>query len=143
MSLATRRAIYGRMAGDSTLNALLGAPATGYNKAIYHNQAPAGAAWPFVVFFKSSGVPTYTMKTGAAFKSDVWTVKAVDRSTSADQAETIDSRLDALLTDGVISISGATQMYLRRESDVEYPETAEGVAYQHVGGLYRLVFEPT
>ena len=143
MSLNTRRAIYGRMSGDTTLNNLLGTPATGYSKAIYHNQAPANANFPFVVFFKSAGTPSYTFKQGASHKEDVWVVKAVDRNTTADQAETIDARLDALLTDGTVSISGATQMYLRRESDVEYPETHDGVLYQHVGGSYRLVYEPT
>lgn len=132
------------MSGDTTLNNLLATPATGYSKAIYHNQAPPGAQFPFVVFFKSAGTPGYTFKSGAAYKEDVWTIKAVDRNTTADLAEAIDARLDALLTDGTVSISGATQMYLRRESDVEYPEVDDaGVRFHHVGGTYRLVFEPT
>lgn len=145
MSLQTRRALYGKMAGDSTLTTLLGAAATGFSQSIYHQKAPSGAAFPFVTFQKAAGTPTYTMKTGhAALDDEVWTIKAVDRNTTADRADAIAARLDTLLTDGTLSISGATQLYLRRESDVEYPETAaDGVTYHHVGGQYRLVVEAT
>jgi len=67
--------------------------------------------------------------------------KGVDRNTTADTAEAIQARLQTLLNDAALSISGGTLLYLRRESDVEYPETADGVRYQHAGSLYRLVFE--
>jgi hypothetical protein len=82
MSTAVRRALYGKLAGDTTLNALLGTPATGYSKSIYHQEAPDGAS---------------------------------------------------------LSISGSTLLYLRRQSDVEYPEVDNGVRYSHAGALYRLV----
>jgi hypothetical protein len=49
--------------------------------------------------------------------------------------------LDALLTDGVISISARTQLYLRRESDVDYGEVVDGVAYRHAGSLFRLMYQ--
>jgi hypothetical protein len=42
MSTAVRRALYGKMAGDTTLNALLASPPSGWSKSIYHQQAPAG-----------------------------------------------------------------------------------------------------
>jgi hypothetical protein len=140
MATNVRRGIYGKLSGDTTLNNLLGAPASGYSKAIYHNEAPTNAAFPFVTFSKSSGVPTYAMTTTSAFENDVWLVKAIDRSTSADVAESIAARLTALLNDASLSISGATLVYLRRESDVEYPEVGDdSVMYKHVGALYRLV----
>lgn len=139
MSTATRRSVYGKLAGDTTLNALLGAPASGYSKAIYHNQAPAGAAYPYVIVAKESGVPTEAFGDPSALENDVWLVKAVDRSTSADIAESIAARIAVLLNDATLSISGATLLYLRRQSDVEYTELTAGVTYQHVGSLYRLV----
>lgn len=143
MSVATRRAIYGKLAGDSTLTSLLGAPATGFSQNVYYQQAPAGATYPLVIFSKQSGTPTYTSKTGtAAFDDEVWLVKGIDRSGTADTADAIASRLDALLTDGTLSISGRSQMYLRRESDMDYAETAEGQVYRHAGSLYRLVHQP-
>jgi hypothetical protein len=142
MSLATRRALYGKMAGDTTLNNLLGTPATGYSKSIYYQVAPAGAQYPLVVFNKQAGTPTYTFETGhAAIDTEVWTVKGVDRSDTADKADAIADRLDALLTDGVLTISGAAQMYLRRQSDFDYPEDDDGTIYRHSGCNFRLLVQ--
>lgn len=139
MSTPVRRAIYGRMAGDTTLNGLLAAPAPGRAKAIYHQQAPQGAAFPYVIFQKQSGNPTEAFGDPSAMDTDVWMVKAVDRSDSADQAEAAAARIIALLNDAPLSISGNALLYLRRQSDVEYPEVTDGQMYQHVGSLFRLV----
>lgn len=136
-----RRALYGRLAGDTTLNNLLGTPATGYSKAIYHQQAPDNAAYPFVVFNKQAGTPTEAFQDPSAYDTDIWLVKAVDRSSTADTAEAIAARLNILLNDGALSISGGSLLYLRRQSDVEYPELSEGAPVKHCGALYRLIFE--
>jgi hypothetical protein len=131
---AVRRALYGKLAGDTTLNNLLGTPASGYSKAIYHQTAPDGADYPFVIFNKQAGTPTYAFKGttgGAAFDTDVWLVKVIDAA----------ERLDVLLTDGVLSISGATQMLLLRQSDVVYEEIDGDQRFQHVGSLYRLLYD--
>lgn len=141
MSTAVRRALYGRLASDTTLNNLLATPATGFSKAIYHQQAPANASFPFVIFNRQSGVPTEAMADPSALDTDIWLVKAVDRNTSADTAESISARVQTLLNDATLSISGATHLYLRRQSDVEYAEEANGVSYKHSGSLYRLVYE--
>ena len=131
--------IDGKLAGDTTLTNLLGTPATGYSKAIYHQQAPASAQFPLIIFSKSSGVPTEAFGTPSALETDVWLVKAVDKDTSADDAEAIAARVKALLNDATLSISGSTLLYLRRQGDVEYSEVEEGVTYAHCGALYRLV----
>lgn len=141
MSTVIRRALYGRLSGDTTLNGLLATPPTGYSKSIYHDQAPDAAAFPFVVFGKNSGVPTDAFAKPGALETDVWLVKAVDRSTSADTADAIAARIQVLLNDATLSVSGKTHLYLRRQSDVEYPEVADGVLYRHAGALYRLVYE--
>src|SRR5262249_23310840 len=127
------------MAGDTTLNGMLSTPATGYVHAIYHDDAPSDAHYPFVVFSKSSGVPTEAFHDPSAFENDVWLIKAVDRSPTADQAEQIADRLKTLLNDQPPTISGAPLLYLRRKSDVKYPERAEGVLSRHCGALWRLV----
>jgi hypothetical protein len=141
MATPARRAIYGKLAGDTTLTNLLGTAATGYSKAIYHQQAPQGAQYPMVIFNKQSGVPTEAFTDPSAYESDVWLVKAVDQDTSADDAEAIAARVTALLNDAALSISGATTLYLRRQSDVEYAEVTNGVTFRHVGSLFRLVYE--
>jgi hypothetical protein len=141
MSTAVRRAIYGKLSGDTTLTNLLGTPATGFSKSIYHAQAPAGAGFPFVILNRQSGVPTETMGDPDALEDDIWLVKGIDRGTTADTAEAIAARVKTLLNDATLTISGATHLYLRRQSDVEYLETTEGVRYSHSGSLYRLVYE--
>lgn len=140
MSTPIRRALYGRLAGDNTLTGLLGTPANGYSQAIYYQQAPGNAHYPLVIFNKQSGVPTEAMGTPSAMENDVWLVKAIDESPSADNAEAIQARLQALLNDATLSISGGTLLYLRRSSDVEYSEVADGVPYHHAGSLFRLVW---
>jgi hypothetical protein len=128
------------MAGDTTLNNLLGTPPAGYSKSIYYERAPQGAAFPYVIFNKQAGTPRYAMGS-RAFDNDVWLIKGVDRSETADAVDNIAARLDALLTDGSISIASRTQLYLRRESDLNFPETTDGVNYRHAGSLYRLLYE--
>lgn len=141
MSTSARRALYGKLAGDTTLNNLLGTPASGYSKSIYHQQAPATATWPLVIFNKQSGRPTEAFGDPSAYETDIWLVKAVDRNTTADPAEAVAARVVTLLNDAALSISGATTMYLRRQSDMDYPEVTGGVTYQHVGSLFRLVYD--
>lgn len=140
MSVAVRRAIYGKLSGDTTLTNLLGTAAPGYTKSIYYQQAPEKAGFPYVVFSKQSSTPRYALG-GRLYDNDLWLIKAVDRRDTADGADAISSRLDALLTDASLSISGKTQLYLRRESDVDYPENSDGVVYHHAGSLFRLITE--
>lgn len=141
MSVPTRRALYGKLAADSTLTNLLGSAAPGYTKAIYYEQAPADASgYPYVVFNKQAGTPTYAFGS-TALNEEVWLFKAVDRSEDADAVDGIRTRLSDLLTDGAISISGRTQLYLRREADVDYAEDVDGNRYLHAGATFRLVYE--
>lgn len=139
MSTPVRRAIYGKLAGDSTLTTMLGTAASGYSQSIYHNQAPATATFPYVVFSKQAGNPTESFGDPSALETDLWQIKAIARSTSADIAEAAAARITVLLNDAALSISGVSLLYLRRVSDVEYAEVTDGVVYQHVGSMYRLV----
>lgn len=140
---AIRRSIYGKLAGDSTLNGLLGTPPSGWSKSIFYGYAPDDAHYPFVVFNKQAGTPVYANASKPAYETDVWLIKAIDQNSTADRAEAVSARLNALLTDGSLSIAGGDAvMWLRRESDIDYPEITDGVTYVHSGSLYRLVFEP-
>ena len=141
MSTAVRRALYAKMSSDTTLSNMLGTAAPGFTKAIYHQQAPDNAAFPFVVFNKQDGRPVEAMSDPSAFENNIWMVKGVDRSPSADTVEAIAARLNALLNDGTLAISGGVLMYLRRQSDIEYPEVTDGEQFKHCGALYRLVYD--
>jgi hypothetical protein len=131
------------MSGDGTLTGMLGTAAPGYTQSIYYQVAPQGSRFAYVIFNKQAGTPSYTLG-NRAYDDDVWLIKAVgqdaDVVASADPVDDIASRLDVLLTDGVISISGRTELYLRRMSDLDYAEVVDGVAYRHSGSLFRLVY---
>lgn len=139
MSVAVRRALYGKLSGDATLSAMLATAPSGVTKSIYFEVAPEGASPPFVIYFKSAGTPRYAI--GArAYDDEVWTIKGVAKE-NPDASDNIASRLDVLLTDGTISISGRTQLLLRRDSDLGYAEVIDGKRYQHAGALYRLAYQ--
>ena len=139
---AVRRAIYGSLTSNGSLIAQLGPAASGYAQAIYHDDAPQDAQYPFVIFSKSSGVPTeaFSANGASALENDIWMIKAVDRNSTADQAEAIADLVKTQLNDRTLSISGGICLYLRRQSDIEYTELSEGVQYRHAGSLYRLIY---
>ncbi len=132
-----RDALYDRLAATAALTALLSDSA-----ALFHRVAPPEARTPFVVFTKQTGTPTWAFD-GPPLRNDVWLVKAIDRSGSASLAEDIDAQIDMALTDAPLAITGRTLLYLRRESDVDYPEQDGAETFHHVGGLYRLITVPS
>ncbi len=124
-------ALYGKLHGDATLLGL--APGD-----VHRHVAKQGTALPFVLFAKQSEQCEYTQ--GASRKRTramTYLVKAVDDPAS-NNGGAIDARIDALLTDGTLTISGATLLYMRRTSGMDYVEVADGVIYRHVGGLYEI-----
>jgi hypothetical protein len=134
-----RRAIHGKLRGDTNLSAMLGAPPAGFTKSTFDEISPGGGEFPYVIVSQSSSVPIYALG-GLAMDNDLWLIKGVDKNISADRADAIADRLDALLTDGALSISGKTKLYLRRESAVRYSEVADGTKYVHSGHLFRLIY---
>ena len=157
LSTSVRRALYGKMAGDTTLNNMLSTQRPqGRSKSIYYGHAPDGAGFPYVIFNKQSGTPVYTFKTGPAVgdghaiaDNELWLIKGVTHVAdgfpdSLDSADNIASRLDALLTDASLSmVATVAQLYLRRETDVAFPEEEDGETYFHHGALYRLMYSAT
>lgn len=131
-----RGAIYARLAADTTLTGLLSAPG-----AIYHSTAPQTAAFPLIVFQRLSGLPVWQFQT-AHHQSDAWLVKGISRGSSASPAEDIAARIDAVLTDAPLVVTGGVLLGVWRESDVDYDEIDSGETYHHAGSQYRLVTQP-
>lgn len=133
MNLAIRKALFSKLTGAESVTKLLGGVTE-----VYFELAPPEAEYPLVIFARSGGVDSYTFA-GRAWRDQTWLVKAVDRSTSANVADEIDGAIDELLTDGSLTISGASHMSTRRISDMPpFPETVDGQVYRHAGGLYRI-----
>ena len=72
-------------------------------------------------------------------KSDLWLVKAIDRSTSSSRAEDIDAAINAVLDYKELTVAGGTNPYLARSSDIDYLESEGDQTYRHHGALYRVV----
>ena len=130
-----RAALFDRLTTtDGPLDGLVG-------DRVYHQRAPQGAAFPVVVFAKQSGTPEHAF--AGRLDRELWLVKAVSKGASAAAAEEIDAAIDVALHDAPLDIDGHTRLYLRRESDVDYPEYDGADTYHHVGGHYRLFTEPS
>lgn len=146
----TRRALYGKMAGDVPLRALLAGTITGSGRAsIYYETVPSEANLPYVVFNKQDARPTRAFGPANVepLENEIWQIQGVDRerdgTDSANVVDAIRRRLDILLTDGTISLSGGTALFLQRESDLDYAEVSDGVEYKHAASLFRLIYLQT
>lgn len=132
MSLPVRKGLFDALAGSSSLKAIVG-------ERIYHEQAPEAAAFPYVIFSKSAGTKTRTLKTGGTVKQDVWLVKAIDRGTSSSKAEEAAETIDALLDEGTFTVSAKTVIDLHHIGDVEYVENSGDQQFRHAGATYAVV----
>jgi hypothetical protein len=104
---------------------------------IYMGVGPGTATYPFVTVNFYSGADRALISGG--WHDQTYTVKCVDRNTSALPALQIQGLIDLALTAGtVISISGHTTLWLRRVTPIEYQEVDGEDIYWHCGGNYRI-----
>lgn len=129
---AVDKGLYAALTGDSTLTGLLSGTA-----AIYQGRAPDGAQTPYIVYSKVTGRPSFTF-TQKAWDEPLYAVKAVDERNSAARAGTIAARIETVLTDAALSVSGRTTLYCRPETDIDYPEVDQGRVTWHRGHTYRV-----
>ena len=105
---------------------------------VFNSVAPQGAEPPFVVFQAMSKTDDYFAYTGRGAEA-VYMVKAIAQSPWPKSAGDIDTQVDSVMQDASLSITGFSLLSCRREEDIYLVEDQEGVIYQHVGGLYRIV----
>lgn len=130
---AVKSALAARLEGDATLTAIIGATS------VFDTLAPQNEDPPYVIFQKQSGVPSYTLSE-RIWDDQLYAVKAVADGASAAQAGTIHARIDALLTDQPLTVSGHTNHLLRRRRDIDYTETLPGGnRVRHMGAVYEVV----
>jgi hypothetical protein len=130
-----KAALYAKLTGDATLSGLLSA-----GDAVYDGIAPIESNFPYVIVQKMDGRPQYTFSQ-RAFDTHVFLVKGVTKGATARRAGEIAARIDALLTDGALTISGGSLLYCRREQDVDYPDHDGGDVFRHCGATYKLYVE--
>ncbi|MES2867626.1 MAG: DUF3168 domain-containing protein [Actinomycetota bacterium] len=127
-----RDALYDRLKADATLMALTA------DGDVYHQRAPQNAQFPLIVFQRLSAVDEYTFKLTGRMLNALWLAKGIARGDSATPAEQLAARIDVVLADASLTITGHDLMWLRRESTVDYLEPDGAESFHHCGGLYRL-----
>jgi hypothetical protein len=122
-------ALYTTLSGGTALTSLLG------GTAVYQQQAPDGAALPYVVFSKQAGGPenidphdrrdlTYFVRAYAG---------------SAKTAGQIDAAVEALLHRHNLPVTGWNTLWCARDADLETVEPQpNGVPVYMAGGMYRI-----
>jgi len=123
-------AIYTVLNVESVVNEAIGG--------VFNSLAPQDTSPPFVVFQAMSKVDDYFAFTGRG-GSAIYMVKAIDRSPWPKSAGDIDTQIDTVMQDASLSITGHALLSCRRESDIYLVENQDGVIYQHIGGLYRIL----
>lgn len=100
---------------------------------VWADPVPAGQVPPYVVVVLMTADDTYTLS-GRAMTDYRYLVKAVGEAGPAvyQAAE----RIDALLTDGSLTLPTHTVTRVRRATVVEYPQVEDGLTIRHVGGTY-------
>ena len=122
-------AIYGQLAAGTALISALG------GTAIYADQAPDGAALPYVVFSHQGDGPDTS--SGSTLREGVWFARAYAATKAA--AASLDGLIDARLHTQSLNVSGWTNIWLVRELDhalVENPPNGEKIYM--CGGTYRI-----
>src|SRR3990167_5745023 len=131
---ALNTAVYSRLNGATALTALLAG-----TTAIYALQAPEAAAYPYVVYNVQGGGDTND--TQNRVKDLVIFVRGYSKLGNA-QAGSIDAQIDTALHLVPFTVSGWTDIWLARETDLETVETPPtGGQIWMNGGLYRVILD--
>ena len=105
---------------------------------VFNSIAPQSIEPPFVIFQAMSKVDDYFSYTGRG-GSAIYMVKAISRNRWPKEAGDIDTQIDAVMQNASLSITGHSLLSCRREEDIYLIEDDDGVIYNHVGGLYRII----
>lgn len=126
-------AVYSKLTGSTALTSLLAGTTS-----IYNVMPPYEAAYDYVVFnMQGAAEPNDTQH---RVKDITLQVRAY--STALNRAGSIDYQADALLHNGLLSITGWTQIFLARSADIELVEYDESDRPIYTrGGLYDLKIE--
>ena len=130
--------IYSVLSTDGTLTGLLG------GTFVYEGKAPDSHSVnnPWLVYFEASERPRWLFDSGR-FEESVWHVKAIERNTTHVRVDAIRARVDELLTDGALAVTGGTAVACWRESGSRYTEVTEDRQYRHSGYDFRVRYSPT
>lgn len=122
--------IYSTLTGGTALTALLSS-----GTAVYSQQAPAGAVLPYVVFSLQAGGPVNMTKSD--MRDEIMFVRGY--ATGQAVAGSMDAQISALLHKKSLTVTGFTNFWTARETDLQLVEqTPAGEQVFMAGALYRI-----
>lgn len=127
----TATALYSAMTGSTALTSLLAGTTS-----VYDTQAPDSATYPYVVFSLQDGRPDNIAPSD--MQSDLWFVRAYTQG-SMKAADTIKAAFDGVIHKKVLSVTGWTNFWTVRETDLRSIENLpSGQRVYMSGGFYRI-----
>lgn len=129
-------ALIAKLAADATLLALCP------NGVYWGESPPLSTRFVIVSFVDEHDEPMFG---GRAFEDGTYLVKAVMRSDVAGDAKAAAARIDALLDQQPLTVTGYTVTSMRRESRVRHTEVDavdQSIRWFHRGGHYQVVASP-
>lgn len=130
--VALETALYTTLSGGTALTTELG------GTFIYNQQAPQTPGDKYVIFQWQGGGDVND--TPIRSRNPLYAVFGVGLTQEA--AGAIDTEVDTLLHNGSLSVSGWSNFWLARESDINFSEIdSGGVTRYRVGGLYRVLMD--
>ncbi len=128
---------------DNALIALLGADATLLAlcpNGVYWGESPPGSTrFVIVSFVEEHDEPQFG---GRAFEDGMYLVKAVMLSTAGGDIRSAAARIDALLDQQTLTVTGYSVTDMRRDSRVRQTEDDEvdaSIRWFHRGGVYKVM----
>lgn len=126
-------ALIAKLSGDATLASLM-------PNGVHIDVAPNGSTkFVIVSLVVESDEP---MMGGRAYEDATYLIKAVDQSTSPATVKAAAARIDALLDNQPLTVTGYSHMKTRRDERVRYTEVDDqnpDTRWQHSGGRYQVM----
>ena len=136
-------AINSRLKTTSAITSLISTVPNGTAPAIYHLQAPEGQAYPYVVFNVQGGGDVND--TANRLKNLMVFIRVYTAGLNgAAQGGSIDARIDTALHLVPLTVTGWSNIWRARETDVELVQNEPGGQQIHTnGGVYRMILNKT
>lgn len=129
-------ALVAKLGADTALLALM-------TNGVYWDDAPQGSTKFVVVSLVDEH--DEPMFSGRAFEDATYLVKAVGLGAAGAEVKAAAARIDALLENGTLTVTGYALMTMRREARVRYTEVDDidsSIRWQHRGGRYQVAVSP-
>jgi hypothetical protein len=110
---------------------------------VYPGLPSKGTAYPFITVTAQKPPAGNWVFQQVGFEDATYLVKAIDQNTSAKTVGEINALIRTALNLATLTITGYTSMGITWIGDIQYDEPDNGIVYQHEGGLYLLMAEPT